>query len=209
MLPGAPPEETPAEVGSEQPELHALELLKWRPESSPSPTSVAPSEEPGTPPAETPEATGHKAPPPRTPPRPPAEPTEAPGSPPTRPPPWWGTPAGPRNPAKRNRERGRRVRLHNLELRMTMMQQKIDEVWLGQKQIRLQLAKLHQQIQPPTRPIRAMRRPAVSGPKESARPSQAIGMETEWEEGNCYVAVSHALAGGAARLRGPHSGQRG
>ena len=99
---------------------------------------------------------------------------------------------------------------------MTIMQQKIDEVLLEQKLIRLQrlhinhmLAKLQQQIQPPTRPIGARRRPAVSEPTARARPSQAIGMETEWEEGNCYVAVSHALAGGAARLRGPHSGQRG
>ena len=190
MLPRAPPVKPSAhlfaaELRSAQPELHALGLLQWvRPESSHSPTSVAPDEAPGTPPAEPPEATGHKAPPPRTPPRPPAEPTEAPGSPPTRPPPWWGTPAGPRNPAKRNRERGRRVRLHNLELRMTMMQQKIDEVWLEQKQIRLQLAKLVQQIQPPTRPIGARRRPAVSEPTARVRPSQAIGMETEREEGH-------------------------
>ena len=179
MLPGAPPEETPAELGSAQPELHALELLKWRSESSPSPTEVAPSEEPGTPPAETPEATGHKAPPPRTPPRPPAEPTEAPGSPPARPPRWWGPPAGPRAPARRNRDFLRRVRLHNLERRMTIMQQKIDEVLLEQKLIRLQrlhinhmLAKLQQQIQPPTRPIGARRRPAVSERTARVRPSQ-------------------------------------
>ena len=157
MLPRAPPVKAPAhlfaaELRSAPPELHALGLLDWvLPKSSHSPASVAPSptsvapdsppaeppEAPGTPPAEPPEATGHRAPPPRTPPRPPAEPTEAPGSPPARPPRWWGPPAGPRNPAKRNRERGRRVRLHNLELRMTMMQQKIDEVWLEQKQIRL------------------------------------------------------------------------
>ena len=238
MLPRPPPVPPPAhlfaaELRSAPPELHALGLLDWvLPKSSHSPASVAPSptsvapdsppaeppEAPGTPPAEPPEATGHRAPPPRTPPRPPAEPTEAPGSPPARPPRWWGPPAGPRNPAKRNRERGRRVRLHNLELRMTMMQQKIDEVWLEQKQIRLQLAKLHQQIQPPTRPIGARRRPAVSEPKARARPSQAIGMETEWDaarrwhvggstsaaEGNRYYsrAAPHLL-------RGAHSGQRG
>ena len=202
MLPGAPPEETPAELGSAQPELHALELLKWRSESSPSPTEVAPSEAPGTPPAETPEANGHKAPPPRTPPRPPAEPTEAPGSPPTRPPPWWGTPAGPRNPAKRNRERGRRVRLQNLELRMTMMQKKIDEVWLEQKQIRLQLAKLVQQIQPPTRPIGAGCRPAVSEPKARARPSQAIGMETEWDAARPWHALAEDTWAAPRMLRG-------
>ena len=83
-----------------------------------------------------------------------------------------------------------------MERRITILQQQIYEVMLEQKQIRLQLARLHQQIQPPTRPKRARRRPAVSGPTESARPSQAIGMETEWEEGNCYVAVSHAAQRG-------------
>ena len=74
---------------------------------------------------------------------------------------------------------------------MTIMQQKIDEVLLEQKLIRLQrlhinhmLAKLQQQIQPPTRPIGARRRPAVSEPTARVRPSQAIGMETEREEGH-------------------------
>ena len=198
MLPRPPPVPPPAhlraaELRSAPPELHALGLLDWvLPKSSHSPASVAPSptsvapdsppaeppEAPDTPPAEPPEAAGHRAPPPWTPPRPPAEPTEAPGSPPGRPP--------------RRRKRGR-DRLDNMERRITILQQQIYEVMLEQKQIRLQLARLHQQIQPPTRPIRARRRPAVSGPTESARPSQAIGMETEWEEGNCYVAVSHAL----------------
>ena len=214
MLPRPPPVPPPThlfaeELRSASPGLHALRLLEWDlPKSSHSPTSVAPSttsvapdsppaeppEAPDTPPAEPPEATGHLAPPPRTPPRPPAEPTEAPGSPPGRPP--------------RRHKRGR-DRLDNMDRRITILQHQISEVMLEQKQIRLQLAKLHQQIQPPTRPIGARRRPAVSEPKARARPSQAIGMETEWEEGNCYVAVSHALAGGAARLRGPHSGQRG
>ena len=170
MLPRPPPVPPPAhllaaELRSAQPELHdALRLLEWDlPKSSHSPASVAPDsppaeppEAPGTPPAEPPEATRHLAPPPRTPPRPPAEPTEAPGSPPGRPP--------------RRRKRGR-DRLDNMERRITILQQQIYEVMLEQKQIRLQLAKLHQQIQPPTRPIGARRRPAVSEPTARARPS--------------------------------------